>query len=163
MKVEDYCEVMQCPLQKIKSCSIQGAPGPLSPWNRTIWRPPYLQRHVRCARSSTYAVRRLIRTSPEFLVPCILKQAQSVASELCKSEDSWSKKNLSFLQPRKLGDFSGPRFFVLITYRWFDFWQVHQIHSKIFCFSMFRFGFFTVINYVAKWISTNSDDLWKSC
>ena len=91
------------------------------PRNRAIRGPPYLQRYIRCARCTTYAARRLIRTSPEFLVPCILKQAQSVASELCKSEDSWSKKNLSFLQPRKLGDFSGPRFFVLITYRWFDF------------------------------------------
>ena len=129
MKGEDYCEV------NVHSRKLnQGAPGSLSPRNRTIWGPPYLQRHVRCARCSTYAARRLIRTSPEFLVPCILKQAQSVASELCKSEDSWSKKNLSFLQPRKLGDFSGPRFFVLITYRWFDFWQVHQIYSKIFLF-----------------------------
>ena len=94
---------------------------PENPRNRTMRGPPHLQRHTRCARCSTYVARRLIRTSPEFLVPCILKQAQSVASELCKSEDSWSKKNLSFLQPRKLGDFSGPRFFVLITYRWFDF------------------------------------------
>ena len=42
---------------------------------------PYVQRHVRCARCSTYAEQRLIRTSPEFWVPCILKQAQSVASE----------------------------------------------------------------------------------
>merc|ERR1712051_296036 len=95
-------------------------PGLLSPRNRTIRGPPHLQRYTYVARA-VVRMRRLIRTSPEFLVPCILKQAESVASELCQSEDSWSKKNLSFLQPRKLGDFSGPRFFVLITYRWFDF------------------------------------------
>ena len=59
---------------------------PENPRNRTMRGPPHLQRLTRCARCSTYVARRLIRTSPEFLVPCILKQAQSVASELCKSE-----------------------------------------------------------------------------